>query len=140
MERRLIMENSIQKFDPTTAMVTIKEQIKNTFASLIPEEQWEAMVKKEIDSYFEEKAEVYDTRGRSSTFTKDVHTLLAEEVKSRTKVYLTGPDFQTTWVHNGISTCNIKVEEMITKNAGKILADMIGGTISMALNNAGYRM
>lgn len=140
MERRLIMENSIQKFDPTSAMVTIKEQIKNTFANLIPEEQWEAMVKKEIDSYFEERAEVYDTRGRSSTFTKDVHSLLAEEVKSRTKVYLTGPDFQPTWISNGIPTCNIKVEEMITKNAGKILSDMIGGTISMALNSAGYRM
>ena len=29
---------------------------------------------------------------------------------------------------------------MITKNAGKILTDLIGGTIQMAIQNAGYRM
>lgn len=33
-------------------MQGVKERIKATFVSLIPDDQWEAMVKKEIDDFF----------------------------------------------------------------------------------------
>ena len=39
----------VQKFDPATLMQGVKDRIKATFVSLIPEEQWEEMVKKEVD-------------------------------------------------------------------------------------------
>jgi hypothetical protein len=46
------MPEEIQKFDPATLMQGVKDRIKATFVSLIPDEQWDVMVQKEIDSFF----------------------------------------------------------------------------------------
>lgn len=132
------MENEIKKFDMNEAMKNVKDKIKDAFVTLIPDEQWNEMVKKEVDSYFQQKQEGYGERGYSSSFTKDVHSVLQQEVKDRVKQYL-NENFNNTWYDNGVPVCNTKVEEMITKNAGKILSDIIGGTIQMALQGAGYR-
>jgi hypothetical protein len=40
----------------------------------------------------------------------------------------------------GFPICNAKIEEMITKNSGKILSDLIGGNIQLAIQSAGYRI
>ena len=131
------MENSVEKFDATKALQSVKEKIKDSFVSLIPDDQWNEMVKKEIDSYFQVKDEGYGERGRSSNFTREVHTCLQEEVRVKVKEYLQ-VNFNAVWYNNGVPVCNSKVEEIITQNAGKILSDMIGGTIQAALNQAGF--
>lgn len=133
------MPQKIEKFDPSTLMQDVKDRIKATFVSLIPDDQWEVMVKKEVDSYFKREEEGYGQRGFSSSFTKDVHQVLQEEVKQKVKEYLT-ENFSNVWYENGVPVCNAKVEELITKNAGKILSDMIGGTIQMSLQQAGYNI
>ena len=133
------MENEVKKFDVNEAMKNVKDKIKDAFVSLIPDEQWNEMVKKEVDSYFKEENKGYNSNPvYSSSFTKDVHSVLSLEVKTRVGEYLK-ENFTPVWSNNGIPVCNAKVEEIITNNAGKILADMIGGAISMALNSAGYR-
>ena len=38
----------IEKFDPSKLMDGVKDRIKSTFVSLIPDDAWEAMVEKEI--------------------------------------------------------------------------------------------
>jgi hypothetical protein len=43
----------VQKFDPSTLMQGVKDRIKATFVSLIPDDQWDGMVKKEIDAFFD---------------------------------------------------------------------------------------
>lgn len=133
------MENEIKKFDVNEAMKNVKDKIKDAFVTLIPDEQWNEMVKKEIDTYFMKSEERYDNRSYRSDFTRDVHSVLQAEVKEKVKQYL-DENFNATWYDNGVPVCNAKVEEMITKNAGKILSDMIGGTIQMAIQNAGYRL
>ena len=132
------MTTEIKQFDASQAMASVKERIKDAFVSLIPDEQWEQMVKKEVDSYFAVKPEGYSNRGQSSDFTLDVHRVLKAEVDKRVKEYLQS-NFTAVWDQNGVPKCDQKVEEMITKNAGKILADMIGGSIQMMLQNAGFR-
>lgn len=42
------MENGIEKFDPSKLMDGVKDRIKATFVSLIPDEMWNAMAEKEI--------------------------------------------------------------------------------------------
>lgn len=129
----------MQGIDLTEAAQKIKEKIKDTFATLIPEEQWNEMVQKEINNYFKQTEEGYGQRGYSSSFQKDVHSVLSDETKQRVKEYLQ-TNFDSVWYENGVSVCNKYVEDIITKNAGKILSDMIGGSIQMALSNAGFRM
>lgn len=42
------MANEIEKFDPSKLMDGVKDRIKATFVSLIPDEVWEKMLEKEI--------------------------------------------------------------------------------------------
>lgn len=42
------MENQVEKFDPSKLMDGVKDRIKSTFVSLIPDDAWEKMVEKEI--------------------------------------------------------------------------------------------
>lgn len=42
------MANEIEKFDPSKLMNGVKDRIKATFVSLIPDDMWNAMVEKEI--------------------------------------------------------------------------------------------
>ena len=58
----------VQKFDPATLMQGVKDRIKATFVSLIPEEQWEEMVKKEVDKFFRE----YEIRGDGRRYVSDL--------------------------------------------------------------------
>lgn len=133
------MSNEVTQFDANEALKSVKEKIKDAFVSLIPDEQWNGMVKKEVDSYFQRTYEGYGERGQSSNFTREVHACLREEVRTRVKEYLQ-ENFNNVWYENGVPICNSVVEEIITKNAGKILSDMIGGSIQVALNQAGFRI
>lgn len=47
------MPEEIEKFDPSTLMQGVKDRIKATFVSLIPDDQWDAMMQKEINAFFE---------------------------------------------------------------------------------------
>lgn len=133
------METEVLKFDANEAMKRVKEKIKDSFVSLIPDDQWNGMVKTEIDQYFAKAQEGYGERGYSSSFTKDVHSVLSEEVKGRVKKYL-DDNFNSVWSSNGVPVCDNKVREFIEQNAGKVLQNMIGDFMRMALSNAGYQL
>lgn len=42
------MENQIEKFDPSKLMDGVKDRIRATFVSLIPDDAWSSMVEKEL--------------------------------------------------------------------------------------------
>ena len=42
------MENQIEKFDPSKLMDGVKDRIKATFVSLIPDDAWNSMVEREL--------------------------------------------------------------------------------------------
>lgn len=114
----------VQKFDPATLMQGVKDRIKSTFVSLIPEEQWEEMVKKEVDKFFREYEIRGDGRRYVSDFSSLVVSLLKEECERRMKEYLGSPEFQTIWTDNGQKTINHAIKEMIIENSGLILCNM----------------
>ena len=45
------MENQVEKFDPSRLMEGVKDRVKATFVSLIPDTEWEEMIKKEINTF-----------------------------------------------------------------------------------------
>ena len=53
------MTKEIEKFDPSKLMDGVKDRIKSTFVSLIPDEMWNAMVEKEIYIFTTGKIEVH---------------------------------------------------------------------------------
>lgn len=114
----------VQKFDPATLMHGVKDRIKSTFVSLIPEEQWKEMIEKEVGKFFREyELRQYDIR-YVSDFSVLVNSLLKEEAEKRMKEYLGSPEFQTVWTDNGSGIISQAIREMMIENSGLILCNM----------------
>lgn len=114
----------VQKFDPATLMQGVKDRIKSTFVSLIPEEQWKEMIEKEVGKFFREyELRQYDTR-YVSDFSVLVNSLLKEEAEKRMKEYLGSPEFQTVWTDNGPRIISQAIREMMIENSRLILCNM----------------
>lgn len=128
------MENQqIEKFDPSTLMQGVKDRIKATFVSLIPDTQWEQMVKTEVDDFFKKRESGYNYKSQVSDFTYLVNTCLKEECTKRMTEYLTSDDFITNYTNNGVPVVTEKVKQLIIENSGEILASMMGGVFSAML-------
>jgi len=104
------MDNPIEKFDPSTLMQGVKDRIKATFVSLIPDAQWETMVQKEIDAFFEM---------RKTNISKTVSTTVSwqtdREASTLTAEQLSSPFRDLVWDHCSKITIEI-LKEKITKD------------------------
>jgi len=129
------MGNEIEKFDPSTLMQGIKDRIKATFVSLIPDDQWEQMVKTEIHKYFEKKGEAGYRRNEATEFEIMVRHTLDEECRKRIITYLSSPEFDVTWNNTGYPVCTETMKKMLIDNSGDILANMMGGMFASMLQN-----
>ena len=138
------METNLEKFDPSTLMQGVKDRIKATFVSLIPDEQWDKMVKNEVDDYFKPKQIGYSSdRKMASDFQILVRNIIENEATKKLKEYLTSPDFITMWAENGIPIASGQVKQMCIENSGQILANFYAGIfqnmLSMVANNLNVR-
>jgi len=134
------MENEVQKFDAEDAMKQIKDKIKSAFVEMIPDEQWNAMVKTEIDNYFKvDYRDGYRNSIRFSTFQQDVHSELEILVKEKVKEHLT-TYFAPAYNSKGYIVANENVEKFIKENVGNLMTTMIGTMIQQTMLNAGYNM
>jgi len=129
------MENQIQKFDPSTLMQGVKDRIKSEFVSLIPDEQWTEMIKKEAENFFKEKETGYSNRSYASDFAILVRDELKKEVQKRLTDYLSSPEFNTMYGEHGQPIAAQKVKELIIDNSGLILQNMFGGMFSIMLSD-----
>jgi hypothetical protein len=126
--------SEIQKFDPSTLMQGVKDRIKATFISLIPDDQWDQMVQKEIDLFFQPK-ERRNSIERISDFSDLVQKELLEECKKRLITYLASEEFNAVWKNNGQSATSEAVKKMIVENSGEIMMSAFGGMFTHMLHN-----
>lgn len=129
-------DQHIEKFDPATLMDGVRNRIKATFISLIPDDQWGAMVKKEVDAFFQQK----DTWNNSSrSYVSDFQTLVKQtldaEAKRRVAEYFASPEFEVTWDTNGRPIVNEQIKKLLIENSGEILANMMGSMFASMLSN-----
>lgn len=123
------MGNEVEKFDPSKLMEGIKDRIKATFASMIPDDQWDAMIKKVVDDYFNSRSENWHEKRRTSNFEDLAYNLLQEETKSRIAAFLKTDGFVTdTWKSFGPPVITEKVKKMFIENSGEIFMNVLGGT------------
>lgn len=124
-----------EKFDPSALMEGVRDRIKSTFVSLIPDSHWDEMVKKVIDDWFTHKEQVSYSRIYVSEFEKFVYIQLEEYAKPIVqKKILEYQEF--SWDNENHQKVNSMIEEMITKNAGKILTNIIGEKLQQIFNTS----
>lgn len=129
------MAEEIEKFDPATLMQGVKDRIKATFVSLIPDAQWDQMVKREIDSYFESRDQNHYNYNRTiSDFTYTVNEVLRKEAEKKIQELLKSPDFQVKWVGNAVEAPEF-FRNAIMKRAPEIFEQAVGNAIAGTLQN-----
>ena len=124
------MADEVVKFDPSTLMQGVKDRIKSTFVSLVPDEAWEAMVKKEVDEYFKPRERYengYSVNNKiyKSEFDVLVRQLLEEESKKRVADFIKEKEFTEVWDTKGQKVAATALEEIIVKNSGAILVNIL---------------
>ncbi len=112
--------NEIQKFDPSTLMDGVRQRIKATFVSLIPEEHWEQLCQKEIDTFFQIRDQYSSNRTYKSHFQEVCKEVLTEISKEKIVEYLKEYD-STVWTIDGLQASD-KLKELIIKMAPEIFA------------------
>lgn len=134
------MSEHVKPFQPQDLMEGVKAKIRATFVDLIPDDAWDNMVKTEVDRYFKNHL----TTGRQvpsyTPFSKFIQNQLEEFCKEKFKEYLNTDEFKSTWDSEGNLMMSKAVEETLVNNAGNILANILGGAMTSALQNSTYRM
>ena len=120
----------VEKFDPARLMDGVRDRIKATFVSMIPDDQWETLVQKVFDAFLTPNRSVY-TSGLS--FEKLVHQQLHDELRDRVRdqlqKYLTNEYDGVT----GAQKINAEIERVIVENADQILVRMMASATQQAL-------
>lgn len=98
------MDNQVEKFDPSTLMQGVKDRIKATFVSLVPDDKWEQMVQNEIDAFFNQEQKVIISEKK-----KEQHTGWHSEIYA-TKEVMQTPFRALIW-----EMCYEKTIQMIKK-------------------------
>lgn len=128
------MTNEIEKFDPSKLMEGVKDRIRATFVSLIPDDKWDELVKVEINAWF--KKENYNNRYNQqvSAFQLVVEQTLTELAKEKVKEVFA--EYTTTQWKDGKPIITEELKKVITDNADKMFAKVIEQMIHSALTNA----
>lgn len=126
--------NEVEKFDPSKMMDGVKDRIKATFASLIPDTAWDQMVKTVIDDYFHKKQEGDYRRQNTSKFEDLVKVMLEAEAKERISLYLKSEGFTVDyWNMYGQPQVSETTKKLLVENAGAAFVSLMQGTFQSML-------
>ena len=112
---------SLQSFDVTAH---IRDEVRKVLVASIPDEQMDAMIEKEVDSFFAPSKSTYGGDG-PSRFSRVVERAVEERVKESLKKWMS-ENFGTEWSKYGgpAALTATMVEEFIPIAQAKMVADM----------------
>lgn len=116
-------DNLPVKLEPTQFVDKLRERIKGTLGELIPDDQWDAMMKSEVDRFFNSRVEGrdYNRREIPSGFTEIVQAEIGSYVKVRVQKYLAeDPGWEQKW-----GTIPPKLDKMIEDNLPILMREMV---------------
>jgi hypothetical protein len=139
------MSEELLKFDPSTLMQGVKDRVKSTFVSLIPDEQWDNLVKKEVDAFFTESdapkdynyskgGYAYEVKTVPSPFRAMVWEMCQNQTNRVLREYLQ-ERFQQQYDQQGKPIIDDAIQKLIVENAGQMFAQMITGSIQSSMQN-----
>ena len=108
------MDNQVEKFDPSRLMEGVKDRIKSTFVSLIPDDQWEKMVEKEIYVFTTGRIEI---KSKTDYDKKDEHGNYVTEYWEE-RIPYTGKDIKDGYgrlQYHDISPLQKMIREMLNE-------------------------
>lgn len=126
-------KNAVEKFDPSKLMDGVKDRIKATFISMIPDNHWEKLVENIIHRFMNDEKNNYTGRSEYSEF----ESLVRQELN----IYLKGKIIQSIqkymdkeWDKNGNELVNKHIKEIIIKNSEMMIANMFSNAAQDIVN------
>lgn len=115
----------------------VKEKIITTFGELMPEDEFTKVITDEINGYFKDRANPYNSRDIiESKFKKDVREAVNEFMKGKIKEYLNSEEMQSHWNESGTHKSIPKaVENMIVNNSTTIINSLLESMMANVLYN-----
>lgn len=131
--------SNIDKFNPQSLADTVKDRLKATFISLIPEEQWDQLVSNEIEVFFEKKEDAYSTNRTSSTkFQQLIQKELENYSIERLKEYFASDQFRVAYDEKGEPVMSEAINKLIAENSGQMLMNLFHNAIQQHFHQLSY--
>jgi hypothetical protein len=135
-------EKEIAKFDPATYVDKVRDKIKQSLVDVIPDDQWNAMLRAEISSFFENRIEPGDWNRAATTklseFRRIVQTVLEEETKKRVREMLSGPDWASYW-DGTKQKAGEEIARIARENGAAILAKWLEAAIGQVISSIQFQ-
>lgn len=140
------MENQVEKFDPSKLMDGVKDRIKATFVSLIPDAQWEQMCNSEMKKFFEPTWTGYNNKDKnSSQFEKIVTELMKEQCQKYLKEFFAKEEYSITtiWENSSFATNGggqkIRLSEHLDAMVKEKMPEMMQAMFASVMADAFYQ-
>lgn len=131
-------EKEIAKFDPAAYVDKVRDRIKQSLVDVIPDEQWNVMLKAEISAFFESKTERsahgHETRELPSEFRRIVKGVVEEDTKRRVREMLSGPDWTSYW-DGTKQQVGEEIARIARENGAAILAKWLEAAIGQVISS-----
>jgi hypothetical protein len=128
--------SEVTKFDPTSYVDKVREKIKQSLIDVIPDDQWNAMLRAEIGAFFENR--VTSNYGQqtthSSEFRRIVTGVIEEETKRRIREMLSGPDWASYW-DGTKQQAGEEIARLARENGAAILAKWLESAITQVISS-----
>lgn len=145
------MENQqVEKFDPSKLMDGVKDRIKATFVSLIPDEQWEQMVNAESKKFFEPQRILENSYNNTwKTIPSEFEQLVTKLMKEKAEIYikelLNDPKYAITniWQYNNntqLSESKIQLSEHLDNMIKEKMPDMLEQMFKNMISSSFYNL
>lgn len=129
--------SDVVKFDPNTLTDRLRERIRNSIADLIPEEAWDALVKKEMDAFFtaQNTRDAYGSnRTVESVFAQELRAVMVAETKKRMTAMMAKPEWNVYWDGKELQTGG-RLMELAKKAGDSIITNWLATALGMFVQN-----
>lgn len=132
----------LTKFDPQSYADKLRDRMKASMVDIIPDEEWEMLLKTQLKDFFEDKSVVTafgERKAQPSPFKNAVVQVLEEETKKRIREMLERPEWSGYW--NGQEAVAGKaIEEMVKEHGADILNNWLSSAIQAVVSRIKYEM
>ncbi len=137
-------EKEIEKFDPSKLMDGVKDRIKATFVSLIPDDQWEVMCNTEMQKFFTPIKSQYGNGTEPSEFQKLATELMREHCREYLKAMFAKPEYAVEKVYgtsqNPSATETIKLSDHLDKMIKEKMPEMMAAMFAQIMSTSFYQL
>lgn len=118
-------ENAVEKFDPQKLAGKLRERMRDSIADLMSAEDWDKLVRAELNTFFVPKRGSYGHQ-EPSVFTTILREEFEAEARARIKDCMAK---DATWQATAFTTLPEKLDRMVAENLPAIVKAIIEGAV-----------